>query len=309
MAANLAWVLNLDADLELGTGQAYTPRKGVKLAVKTHAQRLAISLLAPGDVVVDESSHSRSARGLLGRAFCPTPRALDALRRAGAHPEPHPPSEVLRRVNSRAFAASLGPTMPDAAFVTDLEVARAMLERRPAVGSAWRVKHAFGMSGRNQRVVGSSRLTDSDLSFLRTGLIRGGVQLEPDVAIADEYAVHGLIAQDGSFRIGALVRQRCNLRGAWVSTERIDSRQERLGDIFARMEREADLVAVALVRAGYFGPFGVDAYCYRDRDAKIHLQPRSEINARYTMGFAVGWGQHVGPARATDGSPSTQRGA
>jgi hypothetical protein len=290
MATNIAWVLNLDADLELGAGRTYTPRRGVKLAMKTHALRLAASLLGPGDVLVDESSHSHSARGLLGRAFCPTPRALDALRRAGADPEPHPPSEVLRRVNSRAFAASLGPTMPDAAFVTDLEVARTMLEGRPAVGSAWRVKHAFGMSGRNQRVVGPSPLTDSDLSFVRTGLIQGGVQLEPDVAIADEYAIHGLIAQDGSFRIGALVRQRCNLRGAWVSTERIDSR-ESLGDIPARMGREADLVAVALSRAGYFGPFGVDAYCYRDRDEKIHLQSRSEINARYTMGFAVGWGQ------------------
>jgi hypothetical protein len=83
------------------------------------------------------------------------------------------------------------------------------------------------------------------------------------------------------------------LRGAWVSTERIDSLQELVGDIPARMGREADLVAIALSRAGYFGPFGVDAYCYRDRDEKIHLQPRSEINARYTMGFAIGWGQQV----------------
>jgi hypothetical protein len=290
MATNLAWVLNLDADLELGAGQAYTPRRSVKLATKTHAQRLAMSLLGPGDILVDESSHSGSARGRLGRAFCPTPRALDALRQAGAHPEPHPPPDVLRRVNSRAFAASLGPTMPDGAFVTDLEVARAILELGPAVGSAWRVKHAFGMSGRNQRVVGPSPLSDSDFSFVRTGLIQGGVQLEPDVAIADEYAIHGLIAQDGSFRIGALVRQRCNSRGAWVSTERIDSGLESLGDIPARMRREADLVALALSRAGYFGPFGVDAYSYRDRDEKIRLQPRSEINARYTMGFAVGWG-------------------
>jgi hypothetical protein len=291
MATNLAWVLNLDADLELGAGQTYTPRKGVKLAMRAHAQRLAISLLGPGDILVDESSASGSARGLLGRAFCPTPRALDALRRAGADPEPHPPFEVLRRVNSRAFAASLGPTMPDAAFVTGLEAARTILERRPTVGSAWRVKHAFGMSGRNQRVVGPSLVTDSDLSFVRTGLTQGGVQLEPDVAIADEYAIHGLIAQDGSFRIGALVRQRCNLRGAWVSTERIDAHCEVLGDIPARMQREADLVAGALSKAGYFGPFGVDGFCYRDREERIHLRPRSEINARYTMGFVVGWGR------------------
>ena len=291
MATPLAWVLNLDADLELAAGQAYAPRRAVKVAMKPHVQRLALSLLRPGDVLVDESSLSLSARGLRGRAFCPTPRALDALRRAGADPEPHPAFDVLRRVNSRAFAASLGATMPDAAFVTDLEVARTILGRRPTVGSAWRVKHAFGMAGRNQRVVRSPPLADSDLAFVRAGLTHGGVQLEPDVTIEDEYAIHGLIAQDGSFRIGALVRQRCNSRGAWVSTERVDSTGEPLGDVAERMRAEAHLVGDALVTAGYFGPFGVDAYGFRDREQKLRLQPRSEINARYTMGFAVGWGE------------------
>ncbi|HEY4014939.1 MAG TPA: hypothetical protein VGM06_16465 [Polyangiaceae bacterium] len=295
MAAHLAWVLNLDADLELGAGHAYAPRRAVKVAMRAHAQRLAISLLGPGDVLVDESSPSLVARGFRGRAFCPTPRALDALRRAGAEPEPHPSFDVLRCVNSRAFAASLGPTMPGAAFVTDLDVARSILERRPTVGSAWRVKYAFGMTGRNQRVVRSPPLGESDLSFVRTGLIRGGIQLEPDVAIADEYAIHGLVAQDGSFRIGALVRQRCNSHGAWVSTERIESSGEQLEDVPARMEAEAHLVGHALSGAGYFGPFGVDAYCYRDHHGMLRLQPRSEINARYTMGFAVGWSEQAAP--------------
>jgi hypothetical protein len=39
----------------------------------------------------------------------------------------------------------------------------------------------------------------------------------------------------------------------------------------------------------YFGPFGVDAYTYRARDGRLGLQPRSEINARYSMGFAAGF--------------------
>jgi hypothetical protein len=264
----------------------------VKLAMKTHVERLATLLLGPGDVLVDDSSPGLIARGLRGRAFCPTPRALDVLRRAGAVPEAHPPFDVLRRVNSRAFASSLGPTMPDAAFVTDLEVARAILERRPAVGDAWRVKHAFGMTGRNQRVVGPSPIADRDLAFVRIGLTQGGVQIEPNVAIEDEYAIHGVVAQDGSYRTGALVRQRCNARGAWVSTERIEPRRERLGDLPHRMAEEARRVAEALSGAGYFGPFGVDAYCYRDRRQEVCLQPRSEINARYTMGFVVGFREH-----------------
>jgi hypothetical protein len=41
----------------------------------------------------------------------------------------------------------------------------------------------------------------------------------------------------------------------------------------------------ALGRAGYFGPFGVDGYEYRDRGGDLRLQPASDLNARYTMGW------------------------
>ena len=56
-----------------------------------------------------------------------------------------------------------------------------------------------------------------------------------------------------------------------------------------RVERER--VASALRQAGYFGPFGIDGYTYRGPGGAVCLQPRSEINARYSMGFAVGMGQ------------------
>jgi hypothetical protein len=288
MAARHAWVLNLDADLELGAGAGYEPTRSVRLSMKPHVERLAASLLGPGDVLVDESSPALSAAGLPGRAFCPTARALDVLRRAGADPEPHPSVDVLRRVNSRAFASSLGSTMPGAAFVTALDAARSILVTEPPVGTAWRAKHAFGMTGRNQRVIRPS-VSEPDLAFVRAGLTRGGVQIEPHVAIEGEYAIHGVIAADGSFRIGVLVRQRCDARGAWMSTEPIASSGETLGDIPDRMGEEAHRVAHALSGAGFFGPFGIDAYSYRGPGGESRLQPRSEINARYSMGFAVGF--------------------
>ena len=37
MATRLAWVLNLDADLELGGGDAYALSKSVRLAARAHA--------------------------------------------------------------------------------------------------------------------------------------------------------------------------------------------------------------------------------------------------------------------------------
>lgn len=290
MATRTAWVLNLDADLELAAGARYAPRAVLRAAMRPHALRLAGWLLAPGDVLVDESSPLNVASGLPGRAFCPTPRALSLLERAGADAEAHPPVDVLRRVNSRAFASALGPTLPGAAFVTDLEAAHAILERSPGVGPAWRIKHAFGMAGRNQKVVRPASLTDADRAFLRAGLARGGVQIEPDVDIADEYALHGLLGGEGALRLGALVRQRCDARGAWLSTEPIAWEREPLSPLPARMAEEASRVAAALHAAGYFGPFGIDAYTYR-AGGDLRLQPRSEVNARYSMGFAVGFGR------------------
>ena len=47
--------------------------------------------------------------------------------------------------------------------------------------------------------------------------------------------------------------------------------------------------AEVLARAGYFGPFGIDAYRHRAQDgsARTVLNPLSEINARFTMDWAL----------------------
>ncbi len=272
MATRTAWVLNLDADVELAAGANYAPTRAVLEAMRPHVARLARSLLQPGDVLVDENT---DARGLAGRAFCPTTRAIALLRRAGAEPEPHPSMDVLRLVNSRAFCSALGSTMPDAAFTRELDDAVARLSTRPSIAERWRVKRNHGMAGRGHRV-----MPPIDLPFLRASF-PSGVQIEPNVAIENEYAIHGMLSPDGALRLGRLVRQVCDAHGQWLATERVDE-----PTIAARMIEEANLVARALHDAGYFGPFGIDAFTYNGGV----LQPRSEINARYSMGFPAGFG-------------------
>jgi hypothetical protein len=49
-------------------------------------------------------------------------------------------------------------------------------------------------------------------------------------------------------------------------------------------------VAEALIRAGYFGPFGIDGYRWKDEHGTLRFNPRTDINARYSMGWAVGMG-------------------
>ncbi len=299
MAARIAWVLNLDADLELAAGPGYTPKRTLRRAMLPFVDRLAASLLEAGDVLVrdDDDPPPPEARGAVGRAFCPTPRALAILRRAGAEPEPHPPLDVLRRVNSRGFASALGETLPGGRFFADareLDAARATLREIPPVGSAWRVKRAFGMTGRGQRVVAPGEATAEDRAFLEASFTEGGVQIEPNVAIVREHALHGMLAHAGTLRLGALVRQHCDARGAWLATAREEDAARDDADagfpgLASRLEEEATRVAAALSSAGYFGPFGVDAFTYRGSEGELRLQPRSEINARYAMGFGIGF--------------------
>ena len=165
-----------------------------------------------------------------------------------------------------------------------------MIARPPPLGDAWRIKHAFGMTGRNQRVVAAA-LTAADAAFVAAGVAAAAYEIEPNVAVVAEYAVHGLLAEGGALRVGELVRQRCDARGAWIATERIDAASEPPNDVRARMADEAVTVGAALSAAGYFGPFGIDAFVYRDGRGGLLLQPRSEINARYSMGFAIGFGR------------------
>jgi hypothetical protein len=146
------------------------------------------------------------------------------------------------------------------------------------------------MTGRGQRVVFPPNVTEQDLAFVRAGLTEGGVQIEPNVNIVTEFAIHGWLTPSGTLTLGPVVRQRCDVRGAWVSSERLPPEQAP-----ADLATEAARVATALSAARYFGPFGVDAYTYRvrgvgratDGESSTALQPRSEINARFTMGFTA----------------------
>jgi hypothetical protein len=102
------------------------------------------------------------------------------------------------------------------------------------------------------------------------------------------------LKRDGTLTLGRLVEQQCDEHGQWISTSLAD-------DVDIETSRamidEARRVSAALQSAGYFGPFGVDAFVYRAQGGTLHLQPRSEINARYSMGFAIGFGAVVTSGR------------
>jgi hypothetical protein len=284
--------LNLDADRELERPDAHTPSRKT-LARLPELLRVLAPLLGPDDVVLgdhdvlggaDTGPKHPSGTPFLGRAWCPTPRALQRLTKAGALPVPAPSLAVLRRVNHRRFTAELGQMLPGARFVGTLGELRAVVASASPTGQ-WLVKRPFGFAGRGRRRVAQGAIDPSAVSFIEASLRAGeGLQVEPWVERVADYAWHGFLSPIGAVTLGEPTQQTCDDTGAWIETTLTVDLD---ADVRSTLDASVRLVADALVDAGYFGPFGVDAYTWRD-GTSVRLNARSEINARYSMGWATG---------------------
>lgn len=290
MVRAVAWFLNLDADDELARPRGYN----VSTATLRRSGALAGSLtglLRPGDILLPESAARGSCAGHPGRAWCPTPRALRSLSRAGAIVPEAPPLAVLRAVNHRGFNACLGQTLPGARFARTLDDVTAALAR-PSPTGTWLLKRPFGFAGRGRLKVDPSRPGDLRHAepWIEASLRAGeSLQVEPLVDREADFGLHGFVRPDGRVVLGHPTRQRCDEAGAWLGSARAET-----GDLHpdeaASLHEEAHRAATALHEAGYFGPFGVDAFRFRDGSGHRCWNARGEINARYSMGWAIGMG-------------------
>lgn len=295
-----SWVLNLDAELELSrSGGPYQTPLSVARGIAPALPK-AETLLAPGDALVESDGSLRSPAAAgggtppssvrwLGAAWSPTPSALARLSRAGAELPPSPAFGVLQRVNHRRFYLQLGGGAPGARYVQDeAELTATLAERR-----VWLCKRPFGFAGRGQRRIPLSPSAD-DRRWLADGLRQGGFVAEPWLELRVELALHGLL-EGGRLGLGHVCVQQTDSFRAWVSTRR--ARPGELSpDHIAQLCERAAAVGDALAAAGYFGPFGVDAYLYETGSGALALNPLSELNARYSMGYPVG-APHLDSAR------------
>ena len=113
-----AWVLNLDAELELARGRpGYVAQRKLTQQLAEHGTS-SRALLGPNDFELSSGVPELTGTTVRGRAWCPTPLALEAMRRHGIEPEPYPEASVLRRVNHRRFAHELGGGLPRQCYVS-----------------------------------------------------------------------------------------------------------------------------------------------------------------------------------------------
>lgn len=284
-----AWVLNLDAELELAR-PGYTPAGKVLQQLDRFGQA-SRALLGPRDVLV--TSDTRLQSGYAGRAWCPTPLALAQLRSAGAVPEPSPLPAVIRRVNHRRFAFELGGGLPGQAYLESRAPLETLLLRRE---HPWLLKRPLGFAGRGQlRVYDYARVTEKEWQWIDASFRDDGLVVEPLVEPILEVSVHGFVFPGGHHEAGRPCIQKVTSRGVFRGVRLAGPGELAEEEDRALFER-AHRVAAALREAGYFGPFGIDAYRYR-HGARGGFVALGEINARYTMGFVTGFPRHPSAIR------------
>jgi hypothetical protein len=274
------WLLNLDAEIELGHSGSYQPNLRT-LRTLQELEGRAREVLHDGAIGLGHGDRAelerRSAElgeagtsGLLGYAWSPTRAAQTQLEKWGIRVAPAPSHEVLVRVNHRRFAFGLG-TVHDASRLLDSEsdLEHWLSKRNPS--DVWLAKRSFGFAGRGQRRL-TGRLSSDDARWLTDSVRLHDLVMEPFVEILVELSKPGFLDKDGTCTLGVTCRQTVDERRAWKTTEPLAE-----GEFDAEYEQalssRVEGVADALHRAGYFGPFGVDAYLFSaPMDARFSIR-------------------------------------
>jgi hypothetical protein len=281
-----AWLLNLDAEEELRHPGAVNPSRAMIDRCARMASKLT-ALCAPGDLAWTPGAPLPDARGMIARAWCPTPGALRTLARAGAVLTDVPSWEVLRAANHRSFSSSLAQPLPGAAYVGERSSLEALISTGSCTG-VWRLKRPLGYRGGGTLRVRGRTLDERTRQWAAVSFERdGGLQVEPEVERLEDHGLHGHLSREGAVTFGVLTRQRVDAFGAWESTERIGDAS--LSDDERRASNDVRTRVVDGLRAmGYWGPFGIDAFRWRDPSGAVRYCALCEVNARYSMGWPVG---------------------
>lgn len=289
------WILNLGAEREL-EGRPLNARMKARLV---EARRtVSASLLGPGDLELRDSDDKCAAEvsalnpakhKLAARAFCPTPSAVHQFSELGLALDA-PAVETLQKANSRAFSAAH----------TDLEGGRFfgagssvddVLKR--ASESRVLLKANLSFAGSGQRRIDGA-ITAGDKAWIKRQLSAstGGVCAEPFLTLLREAGTPAFVSKSGEVTLGHPVEQWCE-HGRWLRSKRMASEP-----ITSTLKEAAWNIGHALSELGYFGPYNVDAHLSKERG----WTTVSEVNARYSMGWAMGF-SHVPLAERPDRQP------
>lgn len=211
---------------------------------------------------------------------------------------PIPTAEAARRVNHRGFglalAGRLGLALPGVRMVSSPGELEAHLRAGGAspAGDRWVLKGTYSAAGRD-RLRGAGRELPTGASLSRAQRLferHDALLFEPWFERELDVGCAAWVARD-EVRLLGLHRQEVDgygrFRGLTVTT---GDPERSLGLDPIELEvlvETAQSVGGQLRESGYLGPFGLDAWRYRDARGARGFHTLGEINARLTIGLLV----------------------
>jgi hypothetical protein len=206
-------------------------------------------------------------------------------------------SAAAARANHRGLAleaaSSIGCALPGARLISSVADLLEHLARGGAAAGSeerWVVKAPYSAAGR-LRVLGRGGKPEPGVLRRVADLLDlfGPVLFEPWMEVLEEIGCAARSGGEGTVMLG-LHRVEMAPSGAFrritVPPDPLSPPWLPGGERLA-MARAVEAAATALGKAGYSGPFGVDAWKYRDPAVGPRLHPIGEVNARMTFGLVA----------------------
>jgi len=302
------YLVNADFDLSLRPGRVRETADGRG----RQAVEMPLHLLLLGDrgcsVLVDEAP-AEDFLAYLERAGLPRPETSvfpdvnhnaefvpfgwnsEAAAISGSYdrPAPHPPLEVVKRVNGRRFAAELERQLFDVDEILGVFTApdkiEACIASRPP-GEEWLLKSEHGNAGLGNRRLRSATLSRSDREVMRRLLeedicvllerwrrrvldISTVFTIDGDGTVEDLHIYEVVVTADGAY-IGSIFERYSETHEPWRPA----------------VTEVASMVGRRLAEEGYFGPVCLDHFVWSDGEER-RLRPLADLNARLQVSAPV----------------------
>jgi hypothetical protein len=270
-------LLNLDAELELASSGPYTRSRATEQSIRER-HRLCASLTR-GEPIVGVDGNDDA---LTVFSWCPTSSALAFARAAGLAAVQGPGMGVLCQVHHRRWPLAWCPAFGFRRYLTSTTEWRAVCSE---LGDGpWRCKRPYGFAGRGHRVLDKALSLD-DQRWLDDSMRSGGLLLERNVDVRRQFSLHGYVDEEQHW-LGNTCVFETDDHGAptWFELAEADDLRDR------ELRSVACSVTTHLRQAGYFGPFGIDAFEY-ESSGGASLNVLSEVNPRFTLGWSLGMGE------------------
>ncbi len=254
----------------------------------SRASSLLVALAPAGELVEIYAPRQVSAEPVV-------PQLGSVAMRTG----PPPPCDLAwaqlesKAVNDRRFyvetAIANELALPGMTVVSSLAELEAHLAAGGASASAkraWVCKAPWTCAGRSRSFgTGDVVSADAAASFQRLVAQHGALVFEPWLDRIADYGVVGAV--DASGRVDLLPPHGIltTATGTFLGVELVPAAPLEVVE-HDMLVIAADRAGIALHHAGYAGPFGIDAFTYRDTGER-RFHPMCEINARHTFGHVT----------------------